>query len=381
VLFWVPFIPFYARELGAASDAEAIFWVAIATGALGVGRLVSGPVWGVLADRYGRKPMFLRALVFASLTMLIAGLAQAPWHLSVAFISQGLFSGFIPAAVALTSVSSSETNMSRSLSLVTGAQHLGNTIGPSIGAFVALSFGYRGAIFAGATLPMFAAVLVLLFVPRDQVVARVNRRDAGAPARRGVWRSFERQFYIAVFVYFALFAIDQLIRLSAPITLQRLEGRTDVAGLTGLAFTVAGVAAVAGVLVIGQRIVRVGRLRATVVVGVALTALVFIGLALTTEAYVFIGAFAALALLQATMVPATNAIIAANVPREHRGTAFGVAGSAQAVAFLCGPMAAAAFAATSLSIGYGLLGVLLLGFGGLLLVTLREPPRAEGAAG
>ena len=373
MLFWVPFVPFYARELGAASDAEAVFWVAVATGALGVGRLVSGPVWGILADRFGRKPMFLRALVFASLTMLIAGLARAPWQLSIAFISQGLFSGFIPAAIALTSVSSSETNMSRSLSLVTGAQHLGNTIGPSIGAVVALSFGYRGAIFAGATLPLVAAVLVLLFVPRDLVAPRTDEPIGEVRAPRSAWRSFSGQFYLAVFVYFVLFAVDQLIRLSAPIALQRLEGRSDVAGLTGVAFTVAGIAAVVGVAVIGQRIVRPGRLRATVLVALALTAFIFIGLGLTSRTFVFIAGFAALSLLQATMVPATNAIIAATVRREYRGTAFGIAGSAQAVAFLIGPMAAATFAATSLSAGFGVLGLVLLAFGGVLAVTLREP--------
>src|SRR5688572_21902231 len=50
VLFWVPFLPLYAQELGATSNADALFWVAIANFGLGIGRLVSGPLWGVLAD-------------------------------------------------------------------------------------------------------------------------------------------------------------------------------------------------------------------------------------------------------------------------------------------------------------------------------------------
>ena len=43
-----------------------VFWLAIATTAQGIARLVSGPVWGVISDRVGRKAMFLRALFLSS---------------------------------------------------------------------------------------------------------------------------------------------------------------------------------------------------------------------------------------------------------------------------------------------------------------------------
>jgi DHA1 family multidrug resistance protein-like MFS transporter len=380
VLFWVPFLPLYAQELGASSNADALFWVAVANVGLGLGRLVSGPLWGVLADRFGRKLMLIRALCFASLTMLIAGLAQEPWQLAIAFVSQGLFSGFIPAAVALTSVSVSDARMSRSLSLVTGAQHLGNTIGPSVGALVAVSFGYRGAIFAGASLPLVAALLVFLLVPADRVERRVEGQSpstgsvrAGRDGGRAFWRTLQRQFYLVIFVYFALFALDQLIRLSTPVALQEIEGREDVAGLVGIAFTVAGVAAVAGVVLIGQRYVVAGRLRATLIIGAALSGALYVALAAADRTPMFIAVFAAIALLQATMVPASNALIAANVPRERRGTGFGIAGSAQALAFLVGPMAAAGFAAVSIDLGFVVLGGLLMALAGVLFFALREP--------
>jgi MFS transporter, DHA1 family, multidrug resistance protein len=373
VLFWVPFLPLYAQELGATSNADALFWVAIANFGLGIGRLVSGPLWGVLADRFGRKLMLIRALCFASLTMLIAGFAQTPWHLAVAFVSQGLFSGFIPASVALTSVSVPDSRMSRSLSLVTGAQHLGNTVGPSIGALVAVSFGYRGAIFAGAALPIVAAALVWLFVPADQVAPGANAEERGrGSAGVPLWRTLKRQFYLVIFVYFTLFALDQLIRLSTPIALQEIEGREDVAGVVGIAFTAAGIAAVAGVLLIGQRYVRAGRLRATLILGAALSGGLYVLLAAAEQTPMFIAAFAAIALLQATMVPATNALIAANVPRERRGTGFGIAGSAQAIAFLVGPMAAAGFAAVSIDLGFVVLGIVLVALAAVLFFTLRE---------
>ncbi len=374
VLFWMPFLPLYAQELGATSSANALFWVALANFGLGIGRLISGPLWGVLADRFGRKLMLVRALCFASLTMLIAGFAQVPWHLVVAFTAQGLLSGFIPAAIALTSVSVPDSRMSRSLSLVTGAQHLGNTIGPSVGALVAISFGYRGAIFAGSLLPLVAAALIFLLVPADHVAPRASTEER-AEARGGppLWRTLTRQFYMAISIYFLLMALDQLVRLATPIALQGIVGRDGVAGATGLAFTCAGIAAVAGVVLIGQRYVVAGRLRITLILGAVLSSGAYLGLAAADEMLIYVAAFSVAALLQATMVPASNALIAANVPRERRGTGFGIAGSAQAISFLCGPMAAAAFAATSLSLGFVVLAGVLLGFAGLVVVGLREP--------
>jgi DHA1 family multidrug resistance protein-like MFS transporter len=52
---WYPFLPLYVLELGATSDANAVFWMSIALTAQGVGRLASIAVWGVLSDRLGRK--------------------------------------------------------------------------------------------------------------------------------------------------------------------------------------------------------------------------------------------------------------------------------------------------------------------------------------
>lgn len=203
VLFSIPFVPLYLRELGATSNADALVWVAFANAGLGIGRLISGPVWGVLADRFGRKLMFARALCFASLTMLIGGFAPAPWHIVVSFTAQGLFSGFVPAAVALTSVSVPEDRMSRSLSAVTGAQHVGNMLGPTVGALLAVSFGYRGALFAGAMLPFVAALVVLVYVPADHIEPAKAKRAESDVGGRPLWRTLQPQFYLAIFIFFS----------------------------------------------------------------------------------------------------------------------------------------------------------------------------------
>ncbi len=375
---WVPFLPLYARELGATSDANALFWAGLATSFIGLSRLVSGPVWGILADRYGRKVMLVRALAFATLTTFVAALATEPWHLVAALTCQGLFSGFIPAAVALTSVSVPDSRLNQSLGYVSAAQFLGNTIGPAIGAGIAVFFGLRGAMVAAAIMPAVAAVVVLILVPKDEVAPRVRReRHEPKPvAGPGFWSLVGPQFYLVLGFYFFLFAANQLVRLASPVAIERLVGH-DAESLVGIAFTAGGIASVAGLMLVNRRAAKPGNFRVLLVAGCLIAALCQAGLAVAPGAGTYIAAFAAASLIQAALIPATNTLIATNVGRERRGTAFGVASSAQAMAFMVGPMSATVFAAWSLPAGFLIVGGLFVVAALVLGKWLREPAIAD----
>lgn len=376
--FWIPFLPLYMLQLGATSDASALFWVGIAAGGQGIARLVAGPFWGTLSDRLGRKPMYIRTLYFATGTTLIAALATKPWHLAIAFACQGLFSGFIPAAVALTSVTVPESKLSSSLGTVTAAQYLGNTVGPAVGALLAIAFGMRGAILASALLPALAATMVLVVVPRDTVVPSTTPKlseSAGTDAQEATSdkrRFLSIQFGIALLICFVLFATGQMLRLMAPVSIAAFTGESAT-GIVGIAFTVAGIASVVGV-VLARRVVQPGRFARLIAGGMAATAVAHVLLAVAPNAVVYVAFFALVSLLQAALLPASNTLIALNAPRDRRGTAFGIASSAQALAFLAGPMSAAMFAAVSLSFGYVVLALLFGCVAVFTLLTMRVPP-------
>jgi DHA1 family multidrug resistance protein-like MFS transporter len=370
--FWWPFMPLFLLELGASSEADAIFWIAIASTAQGVARLVTGPVWGVLSDRLGRKIMLLRALYFASGTTLIAAVINEPWQIALAFSFQGVFSGFIPAAVALTSVSVPDSRLNSSLSMVTGAQYIGNTLGPAIGAGLALLFDYRGAIFVAALLPSIAATAVLFLVPTDRVGSQARQATAGEKKEKLEPFQITLQFTLVIFLYFILFSLTQLLRLITPIALQQISSE-GVAGVTGVAFTLGGLSSAFALVVVGRRFFRAGHMRSALVVSSLLTGGAHLLLAFADTVVLYVAIFALISLLEAAMIPATNTLIAGNASRARRGTAFGIASSAQAIAFMAGPMAAALFTAVSLDLGFVVLGGLFLGLGGLLLLGLREP--------
>jgi len=380
--FWWPFLPLYLREIGAGSDANALFWVGLATAVQGVARLLTGPLWGVLSDRYGRKLMFVRALFAATVTTAIAAVAHAPWVIVVSLTMQGLFSGFIPAAVALTSVSVPDERLDRALGVVTAGQYLGSTLGPAAGALLAYAFGYRGAIVASAILPSLAAAWIIFAVPRDHLETPAPPVRA-APRRRvrlslGWARGFSRTFWVAVLLYFGLFALNQLIRVATPIALKDLAGEGRAAAVAGVAFTAAGAGSVAGVLVVARALGWWTGLRGTVITLTLASAAISPLLAFAPNEWVFAAGLLLFAIANGASMPATNALIASTVDPSRRGTAFGLASSAQAIAFMIGPMGAAAFAATSLPAGFLVCGALFV----VLAVTVAlasRPVRAPAA--
>ncbi len=368
---WYPFLPLYALRLGATSDANALFWVFCATSAQGIGRLVTGPAWGVLSDRFGRKSMLLRALFLSTLTGMVAAVVQAPWQLTIAMALNGLLSGLIPPAIALISVSVPESRLNAGLSTITGAQYIGTTTGPLLGAVLAVLFGYRGSIFVASLIPFIAAFSVLFWVPRDRVA--VQRLDQKGKKVKLEPFKMTGQFKLLVFIYFVVFALNQLIRLATPIVLRAIEGRDDVQFETGMIFAAGGLVSAISVLVVGPRIFRPGNRRWTMAIACVIAAVGFSLIVLAPNVAVYVCGFLLVAAVLSAMVPTTNTLIAATASRARRGTAFGIAGSAQAMSFVVGPGGAALFAAISMDAGFTFLAGFLLAVGALIFFALKEP--------
>src|ERR1700674_3808667 len=58
----LPFLPMYVQALGVTERAQVAVWSGVLSGSAALTMAVVAPIWGVLSDRYGRKPMLIRAL-------------------------------------------------------------------------------------------------------------------------------------------------------------------------------------------------------------------------------------------------------------------------------------------------------------------------------
>ena len=96
----VPFMPIFVEQLGIEGDQVA-FYAGLAISVSAVSAALVSPIWGILADKYGRKPMMIRAGLAMTITM--GGLAFVPniyWLIFLRLLN-GVFTGFVPNATAL----------------------------------------------------------------------------------------------------------------------------------------------------------------------------------------------------------------------------------------------------------------------------------------
>src|SRR5580693_1076769 len=65
----LPFLPLYVEQLGVKDHAAIVQWSGVAYGATFFTAALTAPLWGKLADLYGRKPMLIRASLGMAITM------------------------------------------------------------------------------------------------------------------------------------------------------------------------------------------------------------------------------------------------------------------------------------------------------------------------
>jgi predicted MFS family arabinose efflux permease len=284
----------------------------------------------------------------------------------------------VPASAALISVSVPDSRLNKSLSMVTSAQYLGNTIGPTAGALLAIALGYRGAIYVASLFPLIAAASVIFQVPRDRA-AVAEAKDGGKEKVKLEPFRPTAQLGVAILIYFVIFTMVQAIRLLSPLAMEDIY-TGDVDGIIGITFTIGGLASAVSLIFIAPRFFKPGNLQRALVVSSALSGVAMLSLAFAGTVPFYVTGFALFQLVQAAMIPASNTLIAGNAPRARRGTAFGLASSAQAISFMVGPFSATVFAALSLDLGFVVLAGVLFVLALVLLFFLREPQLSDDAA-
>jgi DHA1 family multidrug resistance protein-like MFS transporter len=240
--FFSPFLPLYVRELGVTDPARIALWSGLLSAVTPAVSGLLSPLFGRLADRFGRKMMLIRSL--AGFTVIIAamGLVTSVQQLFIARLVQGLFAGFSPMAMAVASVSAPRDKVSVAIARVQGAQLLSAAVGPAVGGLVASHFGTRAAFFVTAGMCVLALVaLIFLF----QEARPLEPAEARAATRTTPLREFLRYPHFIPVMVLLLIAqfIDRGLALLIPLQVAHLPGVGAIAATSGFIISVAAVGA------------------------------------------------------------------------------------------------------------------------------------------
>lgn len=160
-----PYLPLIVREMGFSENLE--FWVGLLAALYFATSLLFTPIWGVMADHYGRRSQVLRAgFGMAAGFVLLPYAPTLAWFLPP-FLLVGACNGFIPAVVALQATNTPVRRIGTALStLQIGAQG-GNIIGPALTAFIIVLLPAYRHLFWIPAAGLFVAGTLGLFLMRE----------------------------------------------------------------------------------------------------------------------------------------------------------------------------------------------------------------------
>ena len=334
---------------------------------------IASPIWGVLGDRLGRKPMLIRSMVGGALTVGLIFLVQTPLQLVILRFLQGATSGTVAAATALVAVETPRNRVGWALGVVTSAVALGGAIGPVVGGFAGATFGLRLVFLGGGILLLLSTIPVFLIVRESPL----RKRD---PARLGTLALIKQrpgaQRSLAV-----LIAAQGLVSVANSATQQLVVLRllemlsSGVAAVTGIAFGLSGIATSASAVFYTVITRRIGYGRTTALAALLMAAAVSL-LAVAPWVAVVVGAVALNGMLSGVVIPATASMIGLETPSEAQSTVFGINASSVAFGFFLGPLIGGGVAATAgVPVALGVVAVLALVLAVLLAAGTREPTR------
>ncbi|MFD0678098.1 MULTISPECIES: MFS transporter [unclassified Paenibacillus] len=162
----VPFLPLYLQELGMSDPHEIATWAGIIFAGNFVTSFIFQPIWGGLADRYGRKVMLLRSGFGMAVVMTLMGFATGAWQLFILRMLNGTVSGFLPAAIALVSTNTPKEKTGFAMGTLQSGTMAGAILGPFFGGLMAEWIGYRYIFYITGGL-LFAASLLVMFTVKE----------------------------------------------------------------------------------------------------------------------------------------------------------------------------------------------------------------------
>ena len=328
-----PILPLYIAELGVDNHADVARWSGIVFGCNFISLAIFSPIWGRLSDRWGRKPMILRASSWLGLIMIGMGFAQSVWHLVALRLLQGCLRGFQAAVIPLLAQETPKDRSGWAMGMFFTAQVSGGLMGPIFGGWLSEIIGFRNSFL------LIGSCCLLGFLALTQLSE--TRQPAGEKAVAGELPSFRElpQYNIILGVFLTTVLLHFSLSCAAPILtvyVQEIAGTVEhLAIISGAIFSATGLASMIFASKLGRLADRIGSAR-ILFSCLLLSGLVSIPQGMVTAPWQ-LGILRFLhGIAIAGLMPSTNNLIRQLTPPALMGRIFGINQSAQFIGMFTG---------------------------------------------
>ncbi len=332
----IPLIPFFLRELGMTDRAALERWSGLVFSGPFLAAALMSPVWGALGDRYGHKKMVVRAIVGLAVVNLLIAFVETPLQFFVLRLAQGVVTGFIPAALAITAASTPRDRLPDAMGKLAASASAGRLLGPAIGGVLAGFLAFRELFLTVGLVIGVASVFVTRFLEEPPRATAGGGFSLVAPLRVALG---DTNLRLALAGLLASMVGISMTMPIFPLYVERLCGPgVDPKLVTGIGFAAVAAATLLASTLLGRIAERLG-LKTLLVVALVLAAVALALHPLATR----IGPMLALRVLLGASVagvgPVLHAMIGRAAPEGMRGGITGLANSATILGFFVGPAA------------------------------------------
>ncbi len=332
----IPFMSFYIQDMGVTDDYRIKLYTGILSMAPAVTMAIASPIWGLVADRYGRKLMILRAMFAAAFIIGGMGFAADVWQLVVLRGAQGLFTGTMTASNAFVAANTPEDKLSKALGFMSSSNFIGFSVGPFLGGILAELFGIRFSFIIGAILMFIGFLLVLFFLKEDKLTyGKTSVREEDKTGVKAVIKLTIIYFLLALFITRITRTIfAPFVPLYVQQKLGTIEGAASITGIisgvTGLATAIAGLT----ISQLGDRCDKYILIRKLLITSIIIAA----PLVLIDSLYLFLAFYGLLFFFIGGIEPIITSMAALHTPSNQRGALFGIQGFVSSVGWMISPI-------------------------------------------
>lgn len=335
----LPFLPLYIEQLGVHDMGAVERWTGWIFSAQFIVSVFFQPLWGSLADKYGRKVMLLRAGFGMGIVTALMGLVTAPWQLLLLRVINGIFSGFISMSVSLLASVTPNEQSGRALGTLQTGLIAGSLLGPLAGGIMAEKMGYHNIFFVTGAFLCIGGLLILFFVHEEHKPIEEEKDK-----HKVHWDMVKPLLpvFIASFVTnLGMMSIEPL----ATVYAKTLYHGIHLEFFAGLVVSITGLANLIGAPTLGRIGDRIGQ-RKVLAFALLMAALAFIPQALAWNMTILLVGRFLLGLFIGGMVPSLNVLVKKLAPPEIQATVFGFNSSSLFLGNFVGPLIGSHVAAT-----------------------------------
>ncbi|MEK5436632.1 MFS transporter [Paenibacillus odorifer] len=315
-----PVLPLYIKHLGVDNADSVAQFSGIAFGITFIVSAIFSPIWGLAADRFGRKPMLLRASLGMAIVISCMGFAPNVYVLIALRLLQGTITGYSTACTTLIATQTDKEHAGYALGTLSTASIAGALLGPTIGGFIAESMGLQSSFFVTGGLMLVAFITTALFVKES-----FHREDKKTLSIKEVWSSVpEKSLTLTLFLTFfiltvALYSVEPIITVYVT---QLSKSASHVALLAGMTFSASGLANIIAAPRLGKLSDRIGAQKVILVALIA-AGLLFIPQAFVQNPWQLMGLRFLLGLAAGGLIPSVNILVKKITPDALTGRVFG----------------------------------------------------------